>query len=319
MPVPSRSELVNRDALGVVSLAVLAILAIAVGAAAVDAPTRTAGSGPTVGEGSGVLPGEGRTFDLGQSLPEPADTTAFPSAVLGVLGAVVLAAFLVSLYVLRDELGLAELKTVAVLSVVFGITLTVLYVLLQLLGGSDGAENGSGAFGEGALSLGGGGGSSSLDGAARSLTVDSPLLAVAAAAVLLVAIGFLVRSGRATAEDGDDEGPSPTAGPATPNVAELGRTAGTAADRIADGASVDNEIYRAWREMTEQLPMENPRSRTPREFARAATDAGMAREDVAALTDVFRAVRYGGTDVTAEREALAVAALRRIEDDAGER
>src|SRR5699024_8288810 len=105
----------------------------------------------------------------------------------------------------------------------------------------------------------------------------------------------------------------------SPSAAELGRAAGTAADRIADDRSADNEIYRAWREMIEQLDMGNPRSRTPEEFARAATDAGMAREDVIELTDVFRAVRYGGIDATDEREARAVAALRRIEDDAEER
>ncbi len=59
--------------------------------------------------------------------------------------------------------------------------------------------------------------------------------------------------------------------------------------------------------------MANPDAATPTEFAAAAVDAGMAREDVEALTEVFEAVRYGAAEPTAAREREAVEALRRIE------
>jgi hypothetical protein len=301
---------VNRDALGILALAVLAILAIAVGAAAIDAPTQAGGSGPTAGSGSGVLLGEGQNFDLGQSVPDVSETVPFPTAIFSALAVAVLAAFLVALYVLRDELGMDELKTVAVLSLVLGTVLTVFYFLLQFLGGSSDRENGSGALGENVPSIPGGGGGS-LESATRSLTTEPPLLALAIAAALLIGVA-LVRTEPTT--DDTDNGAIEN-GPAR---AELGRAAGRAADRIAGEADVNNEVYRAWREMTEQLGVADPRSRTPGEFARAATDAGMAREDVAELTGLFRTVRYGGTSATDEREARAVAALRRIEDEYAE-
>ncbi|WP_390215270.1 DUF4129 domain-containing protein [Halobaculum halobium] len=77
---------------------------------------------------------------------------------------------------------------------------------------------------------------------------------------------------------------------------------------------MENEVYRAWREMTGALAVDNPRSTTPAEFAVAAVDAGMDRDDVDTLTDLFEAVRYGAEPVTPEREREAVDALRRIEE-----
>lgn len=296
----------NRDALGVLALAVLAILAIAVGAAAIDVPTRAGDSGPTTG--NGVLSGERQNFDLGQSVPDVSKTIRFPTAILSALAIALLVAFFVALYVLRDELGMDDLKTVAVLSLVLGTVLTVFYALLQFLGGSSNRENGSGALGENVPSIPGGG---SLESATRSVPTEPPLLALAVAAALVISVA-LVRTERTT-EDTDDGAIENGS-----TRAELGRAAGRAADRIVDEADVDNDVYRAWREMTEQLGVADPRSRTPGEFARAATDAGMAREDVAELTDLFRTVRYGDTSVTDEREARAVAALRRIEDEHAE-
>jgi hypothetical protein len=74
-----------------------------------------------------------------------------------------------------------------------------------------------------------------------------------------------------------------------------------------------NEIYRAWLEMTRHLAVDRPRSSTPTEFAEAAVDAGMAREDVRELTDLFELVRYGGEAPTPDRVDRARDALRRIE------
>ncbi|WP_256684582.1 DUF4129 domain-containing protein [Halococcus qingdaonensis] len=309
----------NRDALGVVVLAALAILAIAVGAAAIDAPTQTAGSATGSGGGSGGFFGEGQIFDLGQQAQiDSSGGSGVIEALLQLLVIVLVGGFLLGLYVLRDELGLRDLGVVALGSVVLAGLLFGLYRLLGLLGNND-AANGSGVASRRTPVFPGGGSDGAADSVAQTVSTD-PLLVLAVATVFLVGIGLLVRSGWTTDEDKNNGEPTPAASnSSSPSVAELGRAAGNAADRIADDTSTDNEIYRAWREMIEQLNMGNPRSRTPEEFARAATDAGMARENVTELTDVFRAVRYGGTDATDEREARAVAALRRIEDDAEER
>lgn len=69
--------------------------------------------------------------------------------------------------------------------------------------------------------------------------------------------------------------------------------------------------------MASRLPAANDRSKTPREFADAAIDAGLDPDDVEDLTDLFRTVRYGDAGATADREARAVETLRRIEERYG--
>lgn len=106
------------------------------------------------------------------------------------------------------------------------------------------------------------------------------------------------------------------------DVAAIGRAAGRAADRIGgdsedagsgDGEGFENEVYRAWLEMTADLDVERPASSTPGEFADAAIEAGMRPDDVRELTALFEAVRYGGRGATAEREHRARQLFRRIE------
>lgn len=99
------------------------------------------------------------------------------------------------------------------------------------------------------------------------------------------------------------------------SVAAIGAAAGRAADRLERDGEFENEVYRAWAEMTEPLSVSHPESSTPGEFAAAAVDAGMDREDVEQLTRLFADVRYGGAEATAEREAAAVETLRRIETE----
>lgn len=124
--------------------------------------------------------------------------------------------------------------------------------------------------------------------------------------VIAVALTLLV-----SGDDTEEEIETPDADDA--NVAAVARAAGRAADRIDDSADVDNEIYRAWLEMTRHLDVENPESSTPAEFAAAAVDAGMERSDVEELTALFEEVRYGGEEPTPERTERARDALRRIE------
>jgi hypothetical protein len=103
-----------------------------------------------------------------------------------------------------------------------------------------------------------------------------------------------------------------------PDPATVARAAGEAADRIEDGRTVENEVYRAWREMTELLALSSPGTRTPGEFAAAAVDAGIAPDDVAELTRLFEDVRYGDDEPTPETERRARAVFRRIESAYGD-
>ncbi|MDZ7701781.1 MAG: DUF4129 domain-containing protein [Halobacteriales archaeon] len=156
-------------------------------------------------------------------------------------------------------------------------------------------------------------------GGAGAAAGGTPIVSVALALVLglalIVAVALLFQS------TGDDQPPAREAEetPDPVQMAAIGRAAGRAADRIEGDAEPDNAVFEAWKEMTDGLDVPNPEASTPSEFALAADDAGMAREDVRELTELFESVRYGTAEPTAEREERAVAALRRIEDEyAGE-
>lgn len=102
------------------------------------------------------------------------------------------------------------------------------------------------------------------------------------------------------------------------DLRDIGRVAGTAADRLAaEETAVENEVTRAWQQMVDLLDVRDPQADTPRAFADAATEAGMADEDVTELTALFEAVRYGGRPASADRRERAQAAFRRIEEAYG--
>jgi hypothetical protein len=108
--------------------------------------------------------------------------------------------------------------------------------------------------------------------------------------------------------------PAPAPGDAEEETqAAVAAAAGRAVDEL-DASSLSNGIYRAWHEMTDALDVERPETTTPAEFEDIAVDAGLRREDVRALTDLFREVRYGDAEATAAREQRAREALRRIEE-----
>ncbi len=161
-------------------------------------------------------------------------------------------------------------------------------------------------------------GGGSLGAAAETATSQPSVLLVIVLVVLVLAAIVLLYVASADdvvdsvvdrERDADDE---------ETDVAAVGRVAGEAADRIETGDAFDNEVFRAWAEMTEHLAVEHPESSTPAEFATAAVDAGMAPDDVNELTDLFEEVRYGDRDVTEDRERRATAALRRIEESYAE-
>jgi membrane protein implicated in regulation of membrane protease activity len=136
--------------------------------------------------------------------------------------------------------------------------------------------------------------------------------------VVLFGIALVMRQFRPGSDDDVDED-----GAESPEeTAAMGAIAGRAADRIEDGpeddgSDTDNEVYRAWEEMTTQLDIESGEATTPREFERRAVAAGMSPDDVRELTDLFETVRYGGEAATADRERRAVSVLRRIESTYG--
>lgn len=146
-------------------------------------------------------------------------------------------------------------------------------------------------------------------GGDRTLTTPTSIIAIlfVVAALGLLAAAFFRDDGEetqlATEPEMDDE----------TRQAVIGSAAGEAADRIEAEAELENEVYRAWAEMAEPLPVDHPETSTPAEFAQAARDTGLQREDVDELTDLFEQVRYSTAAPTEEREKRAVEALRRIE------
>jgi hypothetical protein len=138
-------------------------------------------------------------------------------------------------------------------------------------------------------------------------------LVVLVAVVGLGAIALALAGDAEDADDPDEPVPEAVDAPQDHDVVELGAVAGRAADRIEGDARMDNEIYRAWVEMTAHLDVPHPESSTPGEFQRAAVDAGVDPDTVGELTALFERVRYGDEPPTEETEARAVDALRAME------
>lgn len=140
-------------------------------------------------------------------------------------------------------------------------------------------------------------------GQSGPLSTTSVLLLLGA----LLAGGALAvtRFSRGVPEESGEEEPEESAA-----VAEA---AGRAADELEE-TTLSNAVFRAWQEMTDALDVEKPETTTPAEFEDIAVEAGLAREDVATLTELFREVRYGDAPATEAREERARTALRRIEE-----
>lgn len=299
----------NRERLSSLVIAVLAVLALAVGAAVIDTPTRTAGTGGGSGGGSGGALGEGSTFSLGQPPADPPTLGDSPEIIYRLLIVALVVAFLVALYFQRNEIGLDDLRNVAVAVVILGVFSAIFYYILRSFFGNGNSSGQRGSVGRNASAVPGGGTGGASDTALQPVSTNLPLIALVVGFVLVVGVLLALRS---KSEDEPTDGESEPSD--TTTMEGVGRAAGRAADRITGETTVENEVYRAWHEMTTQLEMENPDSSTPGEFARAATDAGMSRRDVDELTELFRTVRYGDSTITTDRESRAVAALRRIEE-----
>lgn len=279
----------------------LAILAIGLAAATLDSTVVPERSGPSGPDGVGGE-GDGGLLPVPRSGPAPGETVQIPflSELLTILAAIV--ALLVLAYMFihwRRVLG-----ALLVGIVLFGL----LYVLFQGLSPPARVpQQPMPEPGNGSIFGGGGGGGENAD--RTRPTPPSVILLLVLGLALLGSVGALLR----TRQEDDDE-PSEKSESGTADAAAVGRAAGRAADRLEGDTDTGNEVYRTWREMTELLDVDDPGTSTPGEFAAAAVDAGLGREDVAELTRLFEDVRYGETNPSEEHERRAIAVFRRIED-----
>lgn len=278
----------DRRTAAPIFLAVLAVVAIAVVAATLPDATESGAAGEGSfggGGGGGVLP----TPDP----PEPSPVSAPVDPLL--LALVLLAAVVALLYLLsRSRDGL---RGVAGILAFVGVILLAFWLVSHL------DLPGSGLPGSGGPVFGAPGG-----GSGGTPTTAPSLLVVVLGLVLLGALALVLRTS-VLPEHGGDEPETDT----TAEAADVGRAARRAADRIESSDDLENEIYRAWREMTERLDVPTPESATPGEFAAAGVAAGMERRHVEELTRLFEDVRYGGDEPTEPMERRAVAVLREIE------
>ncbi|WP_115865420.1 DUF4129 domain-containing protein [Halorussus litoreus] len=310
----------DRETVRPVALALLAVVALGLAAATLDSTVVMDDSGgfgfgpasPDAGSPGGQQP----EFALGNQSAEAGglsmDFPCYPVLDEWWAIAAILGAFALGAYVAYRKVG-----TLGVIAFVGPVGIPVLFVhSLLTLCSLPAPEASNSLFDAGNMSVVPDGGSGAPgSGTGTSVTDPSFLLMAGLAIALLAAVALLFVS--SSGDDPDHEEPAPEPEPEQ-DVAAVGRAAGEAADRIESSTDVDNEVFRAWREMTEHLRVSNPESSTPAEFAAAAVDAGMAREDVEELTSLFEAVRYGGESATEERERRALDALRRIEREYAE-
>ena len=295
-------------------LAVLAVAALAVSAATLDSTTTTrsggGGGGTQSGEvGFGDAPESG--IDIGGEAgggPTSANICVEElRSPVAQLGALVIA--LVGFLLLYRQIGSALIAGLALTSL--GFPFLFIWGLLISCGQSntqsDDSDYGFGETNE--TGLMDGGGAPGLAGSGEAVTTPTAALGLLLVVAIAGSVILLLQSAATDQTDQTAESDTTVAEPAT----AVGTVAGQAADRLADDADVSNEVYRAWREMTTYLDVDHPRASTPAEFAAAAVDAGMAREDVTELTAVFEEVRYGPGSVTDDQERRAREALRNIE------
>ena len=295
----------DRRRLTVALIAVLALLAVGITAATLTSTVSPSGDGGGFGDGDdgdGVVPSQNGT---GTS-QTPQGTPLWLEMVFVVVTLIVL----ISAFV---YLALYRRKAAVFLAAMLGVV--VLFWLILEIFFSSGINVPSGSsVGDFAPGMGSGGGEGETE-TQRDLSSLAIVIFGGVLGLLVLAAAIVLRDSDEGSDSEDDEQDARES-------EELARIAGRAADRIEDeegtAAEAENEVYRAWREMTEVLDIENRETTTPREFSREAVDAGIAPDDVRELTGLFETVRYGGEDPTADREQRALDVLRRIESTYGD-
>jgi len=311
-------EYVNQKSLALMGLVVLSVAAIAMSAATV-ANVETAGGGDggsplspiNDGGGGGAVPN-----DSGGQSDEVIDTggdndneqlqlrgcNELLSSIPGSIGYFAALAGILYLIRRRTSLGFSLLAAYAVTP----IFLTVYFLRTQC------GDGGVGISDQEAPGTTNGTGPSSVgpDIPPTILVGGFVVLFVGVAAVLYISSG----SREYVQEEPEEESEEA-------DVADIAAAAAEAAERLeARDADVDNEVYRAWWEMTQLLNVSSPETYTPGQFAEAAIDLGIGEEHVDDLTTLFEEVRYGHRDPEA-REQRAIDVFRQIEqygEDAAE-
>jgi hypothetical protein len=286
-----------KESVRTAAVAILGVLAVAFAAATLDSAV---GGGVRRGgapSGGGGESGAGGAPTVPTAGPPGEPTVTVPPELLAALALVAAIAVLGYTYRRRRD----------VFGVLVGaiVVFALLTLLIEFLP-SQRVPMGSTAGGEGSgidLPLGGSG-SDGRTASPVALPLLFGLLVALAAAIFAVVRRRGQSAGDAATDEGEDE---------EGDAAAVGRAAGRAADRIEDDEGVENEVYRAWRELTALLDVESPETSTPGEFARAAVEAGLGREDVDELTRLFEDVRYGDREPSGVYEERAVAVFRRIE------
>lgn len=104
-----------------------------------------------------------------------------------------------------------------------------------------------------------------------------------------------------------------------PTNEDLRSTTDTSADAETPDEPSPPTIQEAWQRLTAAIPVANPAATTPGEYARKAVDIGLPEAPVRRLTDLFRAVQYGGQSASTTRTEAARDALSSIFDGGDER
>jgi hypothetical protein len=287
-----------RDSIRVLLIAILAIAALSVVAATIESTTAPQSSGPGEREGggstdNGLLPPPQNMTTPGLSLRIP-----FLSEILLVLAVVVAVSLPIYLYVYWR----AALRVLVSLALLLGFVSLFTFLLGSLLGFGD-VLGFSGDNSVWSLTSGGG-----ADAPSDQPSLPSVLLLLALTLTLVGTVIAFFKSRSGT----EDSTPEASSEPDVDTRA-VSEVAGRAADRLEHDADVDNEVYRAWQEMTELLELPDPETSTPADFATAAVEANMDEDAVADLTRLFEEVRYGERAASPEREEAAIRSLRRIE------
>jgi len=293
-----------------VVVVVLGVVGLSASAATIgdSRDTRSVGTGTTasegVGEGAGEGMGGGEASTLGNASGTGLTDVGIVGQLLGIIAlSLVAVPLLISLVLYGRETVVAFVKSV--LQTTTGVFAAVLYlgVVIYLLSFLDGEKAGNYVSGV----LRGGGSGSSFGPALSVPSGNVPLIVVALGGVVLLVVvaAFALRSVSSPSLDSPDSEPV-----ADDKVIDLDSAREAPDGRTAEAAFADvdasNPVYWAWREMAEAADGASLRTHTPGEVARRAVDAGMDRDAVRTLTELFDRARYGpGVDEESERRARA--------------
>ncbi|MDS0277060.1 DUF4129 domain-containing protein [Halomicroarcula sp. S1AR25-4] len=146
--------------------------------------------------------------------------------------------------------------------------------------------------------------------AGRSLTA-LPTALVAIAVVPVRSLAGLTGGGLFASFRGGFERPE-FMEPDDPTTEDARTASSVPAGTDADDDPGPPSIREAWERLTDAVPVDNPTATTPGEYARRATDVGLPEGPVWRLTELFRAITYGGESPSAGRTEAARDALEDI-------